>query len=220
MDETILLIRSSDIDNKNFGTGFVVHQRESTYYVVTCYHVLRDVGGPDKIRVENLPAKLVAFDEEDGFDLAILEIEDLPNASPLILGSWGERGNQFVIKGFGIFDLKTEKYAMRPLRGILGEQIQLESKRQTARINAWDLLLPEEYYALRKGYSGSPVIDNATGKVIAVASHRQGEGSRGNAISISALSVIWPEFPSELISLDSVVPGNYEYDIFLSYRFN
>ena len=216
MDEMILLISSSDPENKSFGTGFVIHQQGSTYYVVTCYHVVRDVGGPDRVRIkENLPATLIAFDDETGFDLAVLKVENLTNVLPLPLGNLGERGNQFVAKGFTVED--NRRFVMRPIRGTLGEQIYFESKQRAIRVSAWDLLLPEEYYALRKGYSGSPVIDQASGKVIAVASHRQAEGLRGNAISIDALSHIWPDLPADLITISSDRSGDYEYDIFLSY---
>jgi len=166
-----------------------------------------------------LPAKLIAFDEEDGFDLAVLEVENLPIVPLLSLGVSGERGDQFTAKGFEAFDNKATRHVMRPLHGTLGEQIYIESKRQSIRIDAWDLLLSAEEYTLQKGYSGAPIIDQTTEKIIAVASHRQVDGLRGNAISIGALLQIWPTLPPDLMQLNSADDnsGDYGYDVFLSY---
>jgi hypothetical protein len=55
-------------------------------------------------------------------------------------------------------------------------------------------------YPLQPGYSGSPVVDQTGGAVLGVVSHRHGEGKRGLAISVEALTKIWPDMPPSLIA--------------------
>ncbi|MCG8348642.1 MAG: SAVED domain-containing protein, partial [Chloroflexales bacterium] len=48
------------------------------------------------------------------------------------------------------------------------------------------------------GYSGAPVIDPESGKVVAVVYLAESNGKRGRAVSISALPLIWPDAPAIL----------------------
>ncbi|MCP5085487.1 MAG: AAA family ATPase, partial [Rhodobacteraceae bacterium] len=66
------------------------------------------------------------------------------------------------------------------------------------RVSAWWLKLPNAEHVLQPGYSGSPVVDTASGVVIGIINIRKAEGQRGLAISAQALDVIWPQRPADL----------------------
>ena len=73
LNQSIVLIESKDPDIKKrnpFGTGFVIYSDSNKSYVVTCLHVIRDVGGFNNISVENCPATVVASGAIPGLDLA------------------------------------------------------------------------------------------------------------------------------------------------------
>lgn len=54
---SIILIESRQPDNTAIGTGFVIHHTANNTYILTCAHVVRDMGGPDQVKAATLPAK-------------------------------------------------------------------------------------------------------------------------------------------------------------------
>jgi hypothetical protein len=159
---------------------------------------VRDVGGCEKVIAGGTSATVIASGEKQGFDLAVLQVEGLWDKPQLSLCASAEEEQPFIIAGFYQFDPKSPP-ALRKIRGKLGEQISLASSDGRERINAWDLRIEGEYY-LQPGYSGSPVINQASGCVLSVVTHQIGKGEKGLAISIEALRKIWQEMPSGLIS--------------------
>ena len=184
--DSIFLITSSDSSNTSFGTGFAIYQNSGSLYVLTCAHVVRDVGSSDKVLVEGMFAESIASGEEEGIDLAVLKVEGLSKPS-LAMEARGENGSTFVTAGFQKFD---KDRLIRPLRGTLGDQVGLKSRKSGMTNQAWDLHIIDSH-TLQPGYSGSPVVDEESGAVLAVISYRQGEGRQGLAISIDALEKIW-----------------------------
>jgi hypothetical protein len=198
LQDSVILITSSVPDNNRFGTGFVIHRDKRATYLLTCAHVVRDVGGQDTVKAGGSTAIVIASGEEDGLDLAILRVEGLLDKSPLQLHASGEKDHPFIAVGFQLY---SKDFLIRPLQGKLGEQVGLEPRGRTNRIRAWDLRIVDDYY-LQPGYSGSPVIEKNSGNVLAIVSHRQNEGERGLAISIEAVEKIWSEMPSGLLKRD------------------
>lgn len=197
--ESVILITSSDSSrNRHFGTGFVIHKDTNHTYLLTCAHVVNDVGGAETIRANSLPATVIASGEDKGFDLAVLKVEGLLDKPQLNLCASGEKDKPFIISGFYEFAPKAPP-ALRDIEGQLGRQIRLPSNDGGDRINGWDLIIKDKYY-LQPGYSGSPVIDQETGSVLGVVSYRIGKGEEGLAISIEALKQIWEEMPSRILN--------------------
>ncbi len=193
-----VLITSSVPDNNYFGTGFVIHQDEDGTYLLTCAHVVQDVGGPDEVVAGGNKASIVASGAEDGTDLAVLRTEGLRDKLPLPLNSKASRGQRFKTAGFQQYGWST--YLIRPLDGVLGHQVEI-GRSQSSLAKAWDLKITDEYQ-LQPGYSGSPVVDEE-GYVIAVVSTRQSEGTKGLAISVAALTKVWHDAPPNIISDNS-----------------
>lgn len=192
---SIVLVESLQKDNTAFGTGFVVARDGDVTYVVTCAHVVRDVGGPDNVKVAARHARVVALGEDNGLDLAVLESRHLQSRSPLSLREGGTRGLAVEIEGY-------YKYiSLRPLeavRGRLGGSFRLSDTQHQHYIQAWHIDIDDKEKLLG-GYSGSPVCDAESGAVLGVVMTRDGE-QQGRAISIAALPIVWPNMPSGMIA--------------------
>lgn len=196
LQTSVALITSRDPENNQFGTGFVIHQDKSATYLVTCAHVVDDVGGTEAaINADDSPAKVVAAGLADGLDMAVLRVEGLHNYPPLPLQASAQKGTEFTLVGFQKF---RQRHVVRPLEGRLGHPVGLTLPDRPGRISAWDLIIEGD--TLQRGYSGSPVVDKTGGQVLAVTSYRQGQGERGLAISIGALPTIWPDMPASLLA--------------------
>ncbi|NEQ99210.1 MAG: TIR domain-containing protein [Cyanothece sp. SIO2G6] len=191
LQESIALITSSDSGNSRFGTGFVFRQRQDAAYLLTCAHVVRDVGGDGQVLVDGCPGTVVASGEEKGLDLAVLQVQDekLNCKPPLSLQSTGEKDLVFVTAGYWRLDQEIRE--LRRLPGYLGDQVWLQSRFINSRVSAWYLAI-EDNYSLEPGYSGSPVVDAATGGVVGIVSHRQGDDT-GLAIASHHVNALLDE---------------------------
>jgi WD40 repeat protein len=191
-----VLVRSGNPEIDKFGTGFVIHRDEQAALVLTCAHVVQDVGGSETVKVGDVTATVVALGTDDGIDLAVLHVSGLQDKQPLSLSTSGEKGKSFITAGF---QFVGKQFLFRPLQGVLGQQVGVGAN----LIRAWDLQITDPYQ-LQPGYSGSPVVDEESGTAIGVVSTRQGEGKKGLAISVEALKKIWQEMPT------SVFKGTYD----------
>ena len=192
--DSVVLITSNDSDNSSFGSGFVVMHDENGAFVVSCAHVVRDIGGTGKVKVKDLQAYIIASGSEDGpDDLVLLYVEHLLNAPALNLATTGRKGDDVNIAGFQLF---TSQHLCRPLKAKLGDEVFFEAKRPIERVKAWDLIVLEGL-ALERGHSGSPVVDQKSGHVMGIVNYRQGGGKKGLAICIETLRKIG--IPFELL---------------------
>jgi S1-C subfamily serine protease len=193
--EACILITSSNPDNRRFGTGFIVCHLEQKSYIITCAHVISDIGGIDAIEAEGQPARIVAIGTDDGLDLAVIETDEIVGKPIVTLGLCGSAGSPFFTAGFRAFG---RHFSIAPLYGKIATPVSLESINYPDRIKAWNLVI-ERDERLHDGYSGSPVIDGETGFCLGVVSYKQGDGQAGLAVSIDELAKIWQEMPSGLL---------------------
>ena len=207
LEDSIVLIKSAKENRKNvIGTGFIFYKKQNYTYLLTCAHVVEDVGGEENIRVNNIPAEVIKIGDVQGFDLAILKVNknfSLPSLNLMIL--YGEEEKKLEVKIPGFY-LWSQNNALRR-QTIKGEMIvEVDGERAFQLIED----MPEDVAVekleikkgrLRSGYSGSPVIDINTGLVVGLVTHKvdvDGEGRFGRAISIEALEKIWSEIPNEV----------------------
>ena len=209
LTDAIVKITSSAAGNANFGTGFVIHRDAAGDYVLTCQHVVNAVGAA-ALRVEEQPAERVAGGDEEGFDLAVLRVAPgRLHARPLRLSATRTPCGQFVTRGYYRLNASTyseDGYSVagaiplsETLSGRLALQQQTAVEQAGRRAPAWWLELPNAAYALQPGYSGAPVVDTASDRVIGIISIRRDAGQRGLAISAQALEFIWPQGPADLL---------------------
>ena len=207
LEDSIVLIKSAKENRKNvIGTGFIFYKKQNYTYLLTCAHVVEDVGGEENIRVNNIPAEVIKIGDVQGFDLAILKVNknfSLPSLNLMIL--YGEEEKKLEVKIPGFY-LWSQNNALRR-QTIKGEMIvEVDGERAFQLIED----MPEDVAVekleikkgrLRSGYSGSPVMDINTGLVLGIVTHKvdvDGEGRFGRAISIEALEKIWSEIPNEV----------------------
>jgi hypothetical protein len=203
--DRVVLITGSEYGR--IGTGFVIYrdERQNSTYLLTCNHVVDDVGGPDVLKINDRHAasRVVFDDAAQGFDLAVLRVKRLLDIQPLNLDVSGEKGQNFTTAGF--YSVST-KYLAQRLKGILDEQVRMQSNR-FGRGAAWYVKIENGDYSLQRGYSGAPVVDEKSHRVLGVMSLRQGKGERGLAISIEVLPKIWLEMPPELLPAGKLREG-------------
>ncbi|GGA20503.1 GUN4 domain-containing protein [Okeania sp. KiyG1] len=199
LEESIVLI-SSKLEKKAnvIGTGFAFYRADNYTYLLTCAHVIEDVGSEENVLVNNIPAEVVATGDIKGFDLAVLGVEKL-NVPLFQLISLSEAENQkFRIAGHYLYG-ENKNVMLETVDGTLGKKRFARQNNET--VIAWNLLINEGDVAtarlrqrLRQGYSGAPVVD-LSDRVLGIATNMEKDGAEGLAISVEALNKIWPQMP-------------------------
>ncbi|WP_417913999.1 trypsin-like peptidase domain-containing protein [Candidatus Electronema sp. JM] len=194
----IFLLTSADGSKKAFGTGFAVAQQEGKLLLLTCAHVVEQLGGRVIASGEDAvphEAEIEAVGASNAVDLALLRIAWNGEAPPLLnRPAKGKPELPFQIFGYGPHLGARENYVLRDIRGRLGKPIAFKAVGLKS-IEAWDIHVDDdEFSKLQGGYSGSPLCDEAGG-LIAVVSHNAdpAAGQRGHAVAVSNLKSIYPE---------------------------
>lgn len=184
LEDAIVLI--TDPSERKFGTGFVIYRESVASYILTCDHVVSDMG-EGNIVVDGLSSELIASGADKGIDLAVLRVEGALNKPLFPLRLTGQEGQKIVTVGFQSLG---KEFLIRRLEGSLGRRNRIR-RSPTISIKVWDLKVVDDY-DLERGYSGSPVVDPQSGYVVGVTSHRREGEKKGLAIAIEALQEIWP----------------------------
>lgn len=196
--ESVVLITDRE-GSRAFGTGFVVRTDPQSAWIVTCAHVLDEIGGAGKTLAAGLAVEAVSGSDKNDFDAVVLRVDNtggqLGQAIPL--QARATPGAPFEVLGYYVYDHQGA-LARETVLGRLEKAIEIASRKRRAAVTAWHVKL-DGSDRLKRGYSGSPVIDPQTGACFALVSHQAGqEGERGLAISITVLEKIWPEMPADL----------------------
>ncbi|NEQ38980.1 MAG: hypothetical protein F6K40_23005 [Okeania sp. SIO3I5] len=193
LEESIVLI-SSKLEKKAnvIGTGFAFYKDQDYTYLLTCAHVVEDVGKEENILVNDINeifVEVLATGNIKGFDLAVLRVKNLniPILQLTLLSNAENR--EFRIAGYYLYG-EEKKRRLKIVKGVLGEESFLTQSNEKTIV--WDLLISSG--RLRKGYSGAPVVD-LSDRVLGVATNMENEGAEGLAISVEALNKIWPQMP-------------------------
>ncbi len=198
IEKSVVLLTSTEPDkNRNFGSGFLVAQDATHSYVLTCAHVVKQIGH-DKLKVADLSIAIEVLpdDSDNQIDMALLKVEGLLDKPVLAEFALGEKDSKIQIVGHRLFDNQHEK---RKLDGTLGKGTSLTAKDYPL----WDVSIQDDSFStLEGGYSGSPLC-NQQGQVIGVVSHRRSE-KMGHAFCISNLKVLYPQIIELLPYLDEI----------------
>lgn len=180
--DSVLLITSKN--SKDFGTGFVVACDDAGAHVLTCAHVVKDLG-ENNLCAATKDATLIEYGDPEFFDVALLYVPGLNDRSALPLKTCAQAGDEFRIRGFQRRSGGNFQY--QPICGELASQAVVFSSDQRETYHIWNLKV-QGGESLKFGYSGSPVIDLPTGGVVGVASEKGGNGERGVAIDMESIS--------------------------------
>lgn len=185
LDATVL-ITSKESNTVGFGSGFVVLRTGETAYVVTCAHIVREVG-EDNILVDGEEGKVIATGDSMKLNLAVVKIEIFPGNAVLAsrLTNSLEPKKQFQSAGFKRF---REDMHKQNLSGYINGMTQVITKPPYLPARSLKFSLSEG--DVEEGYIGSPVIDPETKSVLGIISQRTDEGE-GIATSIDQLDRIW-----------------------------
>jgi len=202
LTNAIVKITSAAPNNDGFGTAFVIARDERGDYLLTCQHVIDDVGS-ETILADGIAAQLIASGSADGFDLAILRVEPSLSRQPLKLHVTQTPCGQFVTRGH--YQIETQSGAAIRLSDNVVGQVDASSQTKLSEaggsVPAWWLdLPPDAKHLLQPGYSGAPIIETASGAVVGVVSIRFDGGGRGLAISTQAIALIWPNHPPDIFA--------------------
>jgi HAD superfamily phosphoserine phosphatase-like hydrolase len=167
------------------GTGFFI---TSDGYILTCYHVIEPVKNKDgmvKIRKSDgskLTAKVHEDKSkyEDEIDFAILQA-NVEDADCLPLGTLFSEGDEWIAIGYGLPNDYNEVHN----EGDIYQKITRKGQ------PGYDLKLNAKI-TIRGGFSGSPVLDIQTGKVVGIMKSEI-EGKEGFAQPMEDIWNLWHE---------------------------
>lgn len=192
IEDSIILIHSSNPDINEFGTGFVIYRDTQFTYIVTTGYVVKSVGGPNTTLADSVSTSILFI--EDDIDVAILRVEGLTGKSPLQLVSTAKKEMKIIIPGYSRY---RKQNLLRTLRGSLLDEVRIGGNLQK-QITAWDIELLDDNQFL-PGYGGSPVISEENDCVVGMVTSVQGRGKRGIAVSTSSLVSYLPQDIQNLV---------------------
>lgn len=193
--KSIVRITSCLNNRPEFGSGFIIRYSKGSTYVVTCAHVIRDIGGSSKVRIgENHDEVEVVATGSSSFDVAVLKVKkQFEECVPLSVCLSCEEGERFVICGWrqfaGQFVTTTSVYGRLTLLG------DTEEKNHRAETYSFEVENPDKNL-LDDGCSGAPVINEKNGCVAGIVLQKIDQGRKGICISINAVTKICPELYS------------------------
>lgn len=196
ISNSVVTITSDDSGNSGFGTGFAIHQEAGKVFIMTCLHVVNNLGGAEKIKIGTRSVRVIASGKELGLDLAILALSDSSELTPLKIYEFAQSGDEIVIFGSKKILKNPSVFSREPIKGMLGDSITFQTDGKPFSFQGW-LLRVEDGFYLDSGYSGSPIINQKSGYVTAIASHAQGDGQVGRAISTNSLKYLWKKIVSK-----------------------
>ena len=149
LQDSIVVITSTDTKNKSFGTGFVFRKENQDSYILTCAHVLEEVGteticvGSGSL-IEQV--KVIACGSRNNVDLAVLKVAGLPERALDLRNMDGQENISLQIMGF---------YQEGTKNPIIGKYIEGTTEGQIFltrdKLDGWSLRI-DEGYQLQKGY--------------------------------------------------------------------
>jgi hypothetical protein len=205
LENLIYLITGRD-KSRSYGTGFIIHKNSNKgeTYLMTCAHVIDNVGGLDCVKVHKYDAEVVALGKPKGCDLAIIKVGQLLKG-PLIRPSVVSNSVPLRLTIDGYHKDSANEYSTRRISSYLGtHNFTLDQK--VGDVLKWTLRVNDDSDSLlADGCSGSPVLVSASlkeniKKVIGVVYKMENNQKKGFAISINEGREICP--PTILRELD------------------
>lgn len=226
LEKAVFPVICSDTTQGEFGTAFVIFRSSARdrLYLLTCAHVVRRIEEKGRVWVYPYVTRVIAATpEKDTDDLALIEISremEETTKLPPTLASWAEdRFNQaeaLPLAAFGVINqscsvygyyeyIRKTHYNLKKLEGTLSDKTQFTSREQVHTTTTWEITFKGEKIALRAGYSGSPVMNDA-GTVVAVTRIKEDQyGRHGRAVCLGALPRLAAFLPAGYDELEAMI---------------
>jgi len=205
LEPSVIKVESIDNENPNavFGTAFLIEKTRNSTFWLTCAHVIKDIGGIEKVRVKEenrniyKPVELAGLDSDsifnlqDNHDLAVFRVDGLYSMQKLDLIKDTCRDLDFI--SLGNFRGPNNTLSMRPVSGTLYADFIAESDTSSAWMYKLEM---DERSPLEKGYSGSPIYVPELQKVVGVINRKnKGDSRQGYGVSVEAAANIFDRVP-------------------------
>ena len=187
MTTSTLLIQSTNPNNKAMGTGFVIHQDIYGSFILTCAHVIEQVGSP---KIDDFEVLITAKGTSSGLDLALLYVKGLFRTSFLLQKVECTIADVELI---GYSKFTHDKYQSKAREATISTEVTLQEIGDGDTYKALHIRA-KRHHEIESGNSGGPLICKETGKVIAVVSNNRGV-DEGYAIAIEHIKDIWDDMP-------------------------
>lgn len=196
-DDSIVLIRSKK--NNRFGTGFVIDQDNRGSFILTCTHVIEEVG-IDNIVIGESDAEVIVLGSSDNIDLAVIYTIKKFEVSFKLISSLCRNSN---LKFRGSSRFTSNKFMIKTQEAtLIQENLNIPEKKNKLE---YYQLEAKKNSSFQKGMDGAPIFCEESGKVIAVLSLRDSDGKKGYAIPIKNLLTVWKDMPKILRNEEDIL---------------
>src|ERR687886_1156908 len=185
---------ASSEDGRIWGTGFFISPEG---HLLTCAHVVEDAGGWEQVRVNGQPVSLVYLGDRTQDDFAILQVSDYQGQA-VSLSLTFEPMNRFLSIGYGRPDFPQGA-------SIDGTITDLNPQASFGNLPMLRLQIEADAQRVQGGYSGSPVFDHQSQRVIGmIAAFDHTEGAL--AVPLETMREKWSTLESFLNPQPAVPP--------------
>src|SRR5919199_1243081 len=200
---------ASSEDGRIWGTGFFISPEG---HLLTCAHVVEDAGGWEQVRVNGQPVSLVYLGDRTQDDFAILQVSDYQGQA-VSLSLTFEPMNRFLSIGYGRPDFPEGA-------SIDGTITDLNPQANFSNLPMLRLRIKADAQRVQGGYSGSPVFDAESQRVIGlIAAFDYTEGAL--AVPLATVRQKWSSlepFLNPQPTVPPLEPTGQRARVFISYR--
>jgi hypothetical protein len=185
---------ASSQDGRIWGTGFFL---SAEGHLLTCAHVVEDAGGWEQVRVNGQPVSLVYLGRSTQDDFAILQVSGYQGQA-VSLSLTFEPMNRFLSIGYGRPDFPQGA-------SIDGTITDINPQASFGNLPMLRLRIEADAQRVQGGYSGSPVFDASSQRVIGlIAAFDHTEGAL--AVPLETIREKWSTLESFLNPQPAVPP--------------
>ena len=197
---SIVHIQSQDPNNLRSCTGFVVHKDQDASFILTCAHIINDIGGKEQVKVQNLDVEVESIDrgDESVLNLAVLKVKTTANLIPLKLNPEVDINSLAFVTGFSSSETSV---ARKRFRIVLRQHSYLKFFGYESWIMRWQI--EDKENLLLQFNDGSPVMLENNNEVLGlIVPQRQKDQSKSiiYILSIEALSTVWNNLPPNIFA--------------------
>lgn len=163
------VLKVSCTGNSAFGTCFAISNSDKDTFFLTCGHVVNDCSSGNLL-IDGRPATMIKNLYDEGLDLALLKVDNF-HVEPLSFCDPNESQGHEVI-GFTSLGKDIKKETIDKIR--IKDRVEIIKLPSELKIDSIKLYTDE---VISHGYSGSPIINSHSQKVVGIVSLKGGNST-------------------------------------------